>query len=52
MAVSLSAGASLGWLRDVLGPLLPVTGDAAYDWMMQRAADAAGGSDGLVFCPT
>ncbi len=51
MAVTLSAGGSLSWLRAVLGPLLPVTGDAAYDWMMARAADAPAGAEGLVFLP-
>ena len=51
MAVTLSAGGSLSWLRAVLGPLLPVTGDAAYDWMMERAADAPAGAEGLVFLP-
>src|SRR5205823_2136156 len=30
MSVTLSAGGSLRWLRDLLQPLLPVTGDSAY----------------------
>jgi len=51
MAVTLSAGGSLRWLRDLLGPLLPVSGDAAYEWLMERAAEAPPGSDGLVFLP-
>jgi len=51
MAVTLSAGGSLGWLRDMLQPLLPVAGDAAYDWLMARAAEAPAGADGLVFLP-
>ncbi len=51
MAVTLSAGGSLRWLRDVLEPLLPVAGDAAYDWLVERAAEAPPGSEGLVFLP-
>ncbi|MFN8620978.1 MAG: xylulokinase [Chloroflexota bacterium] len=51
MAVTLSAGGSLHWLRDVLAPLLPAQGDAAYDWMMERAAAAPVGSGGVVFQP-
>lgn len=51
MAVTLSAGGSLRWLRDVLQPLLSTQGDAAYDWLMERAAEAPPGSDGLVFLP-
>jgi xylulokinase len=51
MAVTLSAGGSLSWLRDVLRPLLPVSGDAAYEWLLERAAEAAAGSEGLVFLP-
>ncbi|MBV9172118.1 MAG: xylulokinase [Chloroflexi bacterium] len=48
MAVTLSAGGSLRWLRDVLAPLAPEEG---YDWLMQRATEAPSGSDGLVFLP-
>ena len=51
MSVTLAAGGSLHWLRDLLLPLLPVGGDAAYDWLMARAAAANPGSGGVVFLP-
>jgi xylulokinase len=51
MAVTLSAGGSLRWLRDVLQPVWPVSGEAAYAWLMERAAAAPPGADGLVFLP-
>jgi len=51
MSVTLAAGGSLHWLRDLLLPLLPVGGDAAYDWLMARAAAANPGSRGVVFLP-
>ena len=51
MAVTLSAGGSLRWLRDLLQPLLPVSGDAAYTWLLERAAEAPPGCEGLVFLP-
>jgi xylulokinase len=51
MSVTLAAGGSLHWLRDVLSPLLPATGDAAYDALMTQAAAAPAGSGGLVFLP-
>ncbi len=51
MSVTLSAGGSLRWLRDMLQPLLPVARDAAYDWLMARAAEAPAGADGLIFLP-
>jgi xylulokinase len=51
MAVTLSAGGSLRWFRDLLAPLLPVPGDDAYDWLLERAASAPAGADGLVFLP-
>src|SRR3979411_1324489 len=51
MAVTLSAGGSLRWLRDLLQPVLPVSAEAAYDWLMLRAAAAPPGADGLVFLP-
>jgi xylulokinase len=51
MAVTLSAGGSLRWLRDLLQPVLPESGDAAYAWLMDRAAVAPPGADGLVFLP-
>jgi xylulokinase len=51
MAVTLSAGGSLRWLRDLLQPVLPVSGEAAYAWLMERAAAAPAGADGLVFLP-
>jgi xylulokinase len=51
MSVTLAAGGSLHWLREVLAPVLPAAGDAAYDWLMDRAAAAPAGSGGLVFLP-
>src|SRR3982074_501270 len=51
MAVVISAGGSLRWLRDLLQPVLPVSGDAAYDWLMEHAAAAPAGSGGPVFLP-
>ena len=51
MSVTMAAGGSLHWLRDLLLPLLPVGGDAAYDWLMARAAAANPGSRGVVFLP-
>ena len=51
MSVTLAAGGSLRWLRDALSPVLPTAGDAAYDWLMERAAAASGGSGGVVFLP-
>jgi xylulokinase len=51
MSVTLAAGGSLRWLRDALAPVLPNAGDAAYDWLMERAAAAPGGSGGVVFLP-
>lgn len=51
MSVTLAAGGSLHWLRDLLAPLLPVGSDAAYDWLMARAAAADPGSGGVVFLP-
>jgi xylulokinase len=51
MAVTLSAGGSLRWLRDLLQPVLPVSGEAAYAWLMERAVAAPPGADGLVFLP-
>lgn len=51
MSVTLAAGGSLHWLREVLAPVLPAAGDAAYDWLMERAAAAPAGSGDLVFLP-
>ncbi|MDQ6674859.1 MAG: xylulokinase, partial [Chloroflexota bacterium] len=51
MAVTLSAGGSLRWLRDLLQPVSPAHGDAAYAWLVARAAEAPAGSDGLIFLP-
>lgn len=51
MSVTLAAGGSLHWLRDALAPVLPTAGDAAYDWLMTRAAAAPAGSGGVVFLP-
>ena len=51
MSVTLAAGGSLRWLRDALSPVLPAAGDAAYDWLMERASAAPAGSGGVVFLP-
>jgi xylulokinase len=51
MSVTLAAGGSLHWLRDVLSPLLPSAGDAAYDALVAQAAAAPAGSRGVVFLP-
>jgi xylulokinase len=51
MSVTLAAGGSLHWLRDLFEPLLPVAGDVAYDWLTAQAAEAPAGSDGLVYLP-
>lgn len=51
MSVTMAAGGSLHWLRDLLGPLLPVRGDAAYEWLTERGAAAAPGAGGVVFLP-
>ncbi len=51
MAVTLSAGGSLRWLRDLLQPVSTADGDAAYAWLVARAAEAPAGSDGLIFLP-
>jgi xylulokinase len=51
MSVTMAAGGSLHWLRDLLSPLLPVASDAAYDWLTARAAAADPGSGGVVFLP-
>jgi xylulokinase len=51
MSVTLAAGGSLHWLRDALSPVLPAAGDAAYEWLMERAAAAPPGSDGVIFLP-
>lgn len=51
MSVTLAAGASLHWLRDALEPLLPEAGDAAYEWLTARAAEAPAGSADLLFLP-
>jgi xylulokinase len=45
MAVTLSAGASLRWWRDILG------GSMGYDELSRLAAQAPPGSDGLFFLP-
>jgi xylulokinase len=51
MAVTLSAGGSLRWLRDLLQPLVPAGGDGAYGWLTEQAANAPPGCDGLIFLP-
>lgn len=51
MSVTLAAGGSLQWLRGLLGDLLPVGGDVAYDWLADLAAAASTGSGGVVFLP-
>jgi xylulokinase len=51
MSVTLAAGGSLHWLREAMSPLLPASGDAAYDWLMERADAAPAGSGGVVFLP-
>jgi xylulokinase len=51
MSVTLSAGGSFDWLRTMLGDLLPADGDAAYEWLTSRAAEAGVGSGGVVFLP-
>jgi xylulokinase len=51
MAVTLSAGGSLRWLRDLLEPALAMPAETAYAWLMDRAAAAPPGADGLVFLP-
>jgi xylulokinase len=45
MGVTLAAGGSLRWWRDVLG------GDADYDMLSRGAGDVAPGSEGLLFLP-
>jgi len=45
MAVTLSAGGSLGWWRNLLG------GDVTYDELVGAAANVPPGSEGLVFLP-
>ncbi len=51
MSVTLAAGGSLHWFRDVLAPLLPVQGEAGYEWLTERAERAAPGSGGVIFLP-
>ena len=50
MAVTLSAGGSLRWLRDVLAPLGPAEA-VTYDRLTSLAGSVPAGSDGLVFLP-
>ncbi|HEY4024986.1 MAG TPA: FGGY-family carbohydrate kinase, partial [Candidatus Dormibacteraeota bacterium] len=45
MGVTLSAGGSLGWWREVLG------GDRSYDDLCAEAAGAPPGAEGLLFLP-
>ena len=55
MGVTLSAGNSLRWFRDTLGPmeeaLEAVSGIDAYDLLTAEAAQAEPGSEGLIFLP-
>ena len=55
MGVTLSAGGSLRWFRDVLGgPEREVskwTGDHVYDLLSREASMAEPGSEGLIFLP-
>lgn len=51
MSVTMAAGGSLHWLRDLLSPLMPVGGDAGYEWLTELAGKAAPGSGGVVFLP-
>ncbi|HEY5487257.1 MAG TPA: FGGY-family carbohydrate kinase [Candidatus Limnocylindrales bacterium] len=51
MSVTMAAGGSLHWFRDVIAPLLPVQGDAGYEWLTERAGRAAPGAGGVVFLP-
>jgi xylulokinase len=55
MGVMLSAGGSLRWYRDVLGEperaAAAATGADPYDVMLDDAARAPAGSDGLIFLP-
>ncbi len=50
-AVTMAAGGSLRWLRDTLSPLLPAQGDAAYDWITDRAGRSTPGAGGVVYLP-
>ncbi len=51
MSVTMAAGGSLHWFRELLAPLLPVQGDAAYELIGERAGRAAPGAGGVVFLP-
>jgi xylulokinase len=51
MSVTLAAGGSLRWLREVLSQMLPVELDQAYSWLIEQAADVPPGSGGVVFLP-
>ena len=51
MSVTLAAGGSLHWLRELLAPVMPVGRDAAYDWLMARAEESSPGAGGVVFLP-
>jgi xylulokinase len=51
MSVTMAAGGSLHWFRDMIAPLLPVQGDSGYEWLTERAGRAAPGAGGVVFLP-
>jgi len=51
MAVTLSAGGSLRWLRDTLRESDSGTQELAYDEMMSAAAMVGPGAEGLLFLP-
>ncbi len=50
-AVTIAAGGSMRWFRDLLAPLLPVNGDAAYEWITDRASHSTPGAGGVVYLP-
>lgn len=51
MGVILSAGGSLRWCRDVLGPAAPAADADPYDALLAAAATIAPGAEGLFFLP-
>ncbi|HZT95907.1 MAG TPA: xylulokinase [Chloroflexota bacterium] len=51
MGVTLSAGASLRWYRDIIGAWATADGDHAYDLITAEADTVSAGSDGLIFLP-
>lgn len=51
MAVTLSAGGSFRWLRDLLRQLHPAVQSLSYDALTAVAANVPPGAEGLVFLP-